>query len=105
MTHTKKEREQYNVSRDSACAKLGITKNQYNWFRREGEKLHKLYEDNCNGINYDEKIETLIENEITKKASKLCLNVYFQTDPRGETIYLDTESIPENNYTQAVCIY
>jgi hypothetical protein len=42
---------------------------------------------------------------VAELASKLGLHYYLQTDPRGATIYLDTQEIPENNYTQAVCIY
>lgn len=106
----KKEREYYNEQRERSCKRLGITKNQYNWLRRKGEALHKLYEDNCNGtideINYDLKtrvIETSIWCYLHKIDTRL--SVYFQTDPRGATIYLDTKEIPENNYTQAVCIY
>lgn len=108
MNYTKKEREQYNIDRDRACKRLGITKNQYNWFRREGLKLHNLYEQNCNGTiseaDYDLET-TAIEQRILKKAKEFALYVYFQTDPRGATIYLDKIEIPENNYTQAVCIY
>ena len=52
MTYTKKERERYNDDRARACKRLGITKNQYNWLRRKGEALRKVYEANCNG-DYD----------------------------------------------------
>jgi len=104
-----KERQRYNEDRAITCKRLGITKNQYNWFRREAEKLHKLYEDNCNGIFESEsqyiKDTEAIENKIMVKAGGLKLYQYFQTDPRGASLYLDTKAIPENNYTQAVCIY
>ena len=45
------------------------------------------------------------EGPIKWKAKILNLNLYFQTDPRGATIYVDRQPIPENNYTQAKCIY
>lgn len=108
MTYTKKERERYNVYRQRVCERLGITKNQYNWLRRKGEALRKLYEDNCNG-NIDEfRYLTFTDSlccDVEIKAHKLGLQVYFQTDPRGATIYLDKQPIPDNNYTQACCIY
>jgi len=43
----KQERQRYNEDRERACKRLGITKNQYNWFRRKGKRLHKIYEDYC----------------------------------------------------------
>lgn len=127
MSYDTKERLYYNIRRAKTCEKLGITKNQYNWLRRKGEELHKVYEDNCNG-EYDKRALILndgvsadtcyeidcsmIEGEIFTYLIKQKLNtkehklyVYFQTDPRGATIYLDTKEIPENNYNQAECIY
>jgi hypothetical protein len=107
---TKLERERYNEDRERACKRLGITKNQYNWLRRKGEELRKVYENNCNGLYKTEAdyesvagaLEMLIVNKVEEH---LKLFIHFQTDPRGATIYLDTKEIPENNYTQAVCIY
>jgi hypothetical protein len=107
--YTQKEREFYNVQRENTCQRLGITKNQYNWFRREGNKLHKVYEDYCNGIiEAQEEYEdttTRFEDCINKKALSLKLYIYFQTDPRGATIYLDKQPIQDNAYTNASCIY
>lgn len=109
MTYTKQEREYYNQDRDRACTRLGITKNDFNWFRRQGNALHSIYEDNCNGyIPSEEQYEmrtAFYEQKVNKKANELQLCVYYQTDPRGATIYLDTELIPENSYNNAVCIY
>ena len=116
MSYTKKEREYYNQDRERACQRLGITKNQYNWFRREGEKLHKIYEWQCNGVDDRgfssektqqtwEKWENEHYTKATSKAKKLGFYIFYQTDPRGATIYLDIKEIPDNNYTQAVCIY
>ena len=111
MTYTKKEREVYNQDRQRACDRLSITKNEYNWFRRKGIELRGIYTDYCNGdwqgLEDDYNTERqVIEDCIVRRAiDGLSLYVYFQTDPRGSTIYLDTEPIPENNYTRAVCIY
>lgn len=107
--YTKKERELYNKMRDAVCNKLGITVNQFNWFRRKGEELHNIYEDNCNGLfdteeSYKDAVNPVYEL-VNNKAEALGLSVYFQTDPRGATIYLDDKPIPENNYTTAYCIY
>jgi len=116
--YNRKEREYYNEQRDRACKRLGITKNQYNWLRRKGEELNKIYTANCNG-DYEKlaqggKVDaetmynmdcTTKEGLIGMKVKELGLKVFFQTDPRGATIYLDTKEIPSNNYTQAVCIY
>lgn len=112
MTYTVREREQYNSYRAFACERLGIDKNMFNWFRREGAKLHQFYEDYCNGLFNDDGADSpyeILTNEIyTKvknKASKLGLYVYFQTDPRGATIYLDRSPIARESYTNSVVIY
>lgn len=118
--YTKKERQQYNEYRERICQRLGITKNQYNWLRRKGEALRQVYEKDCNG-DYEKEAQTdnpkitaetryeidcaTKEGLIRIKAKELKLFIYFQTDPRGATIYLDTKEIPANNYTQANCIY
>jgi hypothetical protein len=105
---TKLERQRYNENRERACKRLGITKNDYNWLRRKGEALHKFYEDNCNGDIEDKDYENETKSlyGVTDNFVKyLKLFVYYQTDPRGASIYLDRVKIPENNYTQAVCIY
>jgi len=109
--YTKKERERYNEDRERACKRLGITKNQYNWLRRKGEALRKVYEDNCNGKYTNEACYEIDCSSIQVrvwvyiKENNLGLNVHYQTDPRGASLYLDKEPIPENNYTNAICIY
>lgn len=112
---TKLERERYNENRERACQRLGITENQYNWLRRKGEEYRLTCEENCNGTYTEQKYEVktgCLENEIYAYLIRQKLNtkgkkmfVYFQTDPRGATLYLDTKEIPKNNYLQAVCIY
>ncbi len=108
MNYTKIERERYNQDRNITCKRLDITENQYNWLRRKGNELHKIYEENCNGYIEEDlyfrrckEIERLIEQYIAPKG----LFVFYQTDPRGATIYVDKKPIPENNYNQAECIY
>ena len=105
--YTKQERKQYNEYRDRACQKAGITKNQYNWLRRKGEELRKIYEDDCNFDFSDEREqrEKMLYDRILSYIKPLKLSIYYQTDPRGATIYIDKQPIPDNNYTQAICIY
>ena len=104
--YTAKERRRYNEDRDNACQRLGITKNDYNYLRRKGEALRKEYVEMCNGTDKTQgKTAEVIEMSIADRACLLGLNLYFQTDPRGSSLYLDKQPIPENNYTQAVCIY
>lgn len=111
MTYIKKERERYNLYRDRVCQNLGVSKYQFNEFRRWGNRLHAIYELQCNGFSCEEAEKRAEHNEelyyklAREKAEKLGLFVFFQTDPRGATIYLDTKEIPENNYTQANCVY
>lgn len=110
-TYTHKERENYNKDRDITCNRLNITKNQYNWLRRKGQLLHKIYEDNCNGIiDSDDQYFGLtvpIEKEVKSYLRKVNdkLHVFFQTDPRGATIYVSYQTLEHNNYTQGQCIY
>lgn len=109
MNYSKKERDKYNISRERSCTRLNITKNQYNWIRRKGAELQKLYEDNCNGLfneelDYQKAVDPLYK-AVEDYIGRLGLFVYFQTDPRGATIYTDREPIPDNNYTIAVCIF
>ncbi len=107
--NSKKEREEYNEQRKRACERLGITENQYNWLRRKGQALHLSYERNCNGeYANDQQYETIVNpiyEMVETYVKKIGLHVYFQTDPRGATVYVSREPIPENNYTIATCIY
>lgn len=109
MTYTKKEKAEYNEQRQRTCDALGIAGNDYNAFRRLGEKLRKIYADNCNGGVYEvegsyEAACHPLEQKAGKMAAKYGLHIYFQTDPRGATIYLDKTPI-NNDYSSAHCIY
>jgi hypothetical protein len=107
--YSKKERADYNRDRAIKCKELNITENQYNWLRRKGEELRRIYTAACNGeIDYGQEYERAVnplEKSVIKYAGKLGLFVYFQTDPRGATIYADIKPIPEANYNRAHCIY
>jgi len=111
MTYTKQEREEYNIRRERACKQLNITENEYNWLRRKGEELHKVYENNCNGLYKTEQEYNLLVRDLEykinvyKQECEELLYVYFQTDPRGATIYLDTKPISDSSYNNATCIY
>lgn len=107
--YNKKQREMYNLDRDITCEKLGITVNQYNQFRRLGSVLHTIYELSCNGDLSEEQYEA-DTNNVYAKADKLAkdlgLKIFYQTDPRGATIYLSRDPISENSYnTSAQCVY
>lgn len=109
MSYTAKQREYYNHDRKLVCEALNITVNQYNAFRRIGSALHAIYENDCNGLYSDEeeynKNTAPLYEKADKMAKDLGLFIYYQTDPRGATIYLDTKEIPDNNYNRAHCIY
>lgn len=106
--YTKKEREQYNHNREIVYKDLGITVNQYNWFRRKGAELNRIYVNNCNGVyeTEDEYFLTIspIELSVEDKAKKLSLFVYFQTDPRGASLYLSNEMMDQSNYNRGHAI-
>lgn len=109
MGYTEKEREEYNQTRKKICKALIITKNEYNWLRRYGQALRKLYTGDCNGVitnseNYDNIVNTIYAR-VDTYAKKLGLFIYYQTDPRGATIYADRKPIPENSYNNAHCIF
>lgn len=99
------------------CEALGITREEYDKFLFIGNKLHRIYEAQCNGFqdwqgNWNEEASNKAdekEKKLNEKAEALAkekgLYIFFQSDPRGATIYLDKEPIPYNNYTKAHCIY
>ena len=108
MSYTKKDRKYYNEQRERSCKRLGITKNDYNWYRRKGEALRKVFENDCNGLYIEDEFENAcrpLEKLIRARASKQELCLYIQRDCRGASVYLDKVVIPANNYNQAVCIY
>ena len=106
--YSKKEREYYNAYRFQVMTTLGITRNEYNYFRRIGDQLNSIYVESCNGTideqTYENKTNVFYE-KADKKAIQLKLYIFYQTDPRGASIYLDTEPIKDNNYNRSCCIY
>jgi hypothetical protein len=115
----KQQREYYLEYVKNIVNKLGISKAEFDSFKKWGQTLRGIYERQCNGYllkpelrdwdkvseKRDEKLELDYNKVVMNQAKKLGLYVYFQTDPRGATIYLSREPIPENNYTVASCIY
>jgi hypothetical protein len=106
------------VRKQRSCEKLGITSGQWSYIKRLGTMLENCYVNDCNGFyneytgkederraKWNENQEARLEKNAQKFANDNKLYLYLQTDPRGATIYLDKVEIPENNYTQAVCIY
>ena len=116
---TTKEREYYEAYKTNVCLKLGITRADYAQLRQIGLYLVRIYERQCNGYlnRFDgktwdkvaEERDAKMENTYTQKAelfaSTLGLDIYFQTDPRGATIYVDNKPIENQNYNYAQCIY
>jgi len=91
------------------CEELNITEQDYNTFKELGKQLHHIYEDSCNGIiQTDEEYNNAtlpLEKIAEENANELGLHIYFQTDPRGATIYLDKEPMNQTNYNRGYCIY
>lgn len=104
----KEEKMYYNEHVKFACEKLGITKVDYKHFKRIGDQLNAIYCQSCNAeISEDEynRITDSYYKTANKMAKELKLNIFYQTDPRGATIYLGKDPIPKNNYNVATCIY
>jgi len=108
--YNKKQRDQYNQMRTRICEELGITKNEYNSFRLNGQALCNIYTLSCNGEIEEDQYEgetTKLYTKLDNKAKELGLFIFYQTDPRGATIYLSKEKIANNNYNRpgSECIY
>jgi hypothetical protein len=110
MQFTKIERERYNIMRKKICENLHITEAQYNSFRLTGKKLISILTAECNGeLDVEEaakQFDTLGARAV-RLADQLGLSIYFQTDPRGATVYFCEKSIvmDEINYSQiGACI-
>lgn len=115
---TKQQKEYYKVHVDRTIENLGITSIDYKYLRTIGNKLNAIFTRQCNGYynpynekwnNHLEDLDNKAEKKYILKASDYAkdrgLTIYFQTDPRGATIYVDRKEIPDNNYNQAYCIY
>lgn len=120
---TKQQKEWREAHIKNALERLNITRKEYKRFLIIGNKLHRIYEMSCNGYTGNESIyvnnkmineysEEMYERDTTplyKKADNMAkelgLHIFYQTDPRGATIYLDTKEIKDNSYNNAVVIY
>jgi len=108
--YTKSEREYYNQHRANVCEKLCFTVNQYNYIRRIGNELNRIYTADCNGELSEEKRTIQEATQIAKltvylENQGIRENVFFQTDPRGATIYMGSGDINQSNYNNFSCIY
>lgn len=114
----KQQKEYYNLHVIRTIENLKITPNDYKYLKTIGNKLNKIYTRQCNGYYnpYNEKwnshledLDNKAESKYTLKASDYAkdrdLYIYFQTDPRGATIYIDRKPIKDTSYNNAYCIY
>ena len=71
---------------------------------RIGKKLRTFYTHSCNGYNSDKYDRLAKKWETTAQgiAKRMKVHIYFQTDPRGGTIYIDKKPIPTNAYNKSV---
>ncbi len=104
-----------------------MTNEDFRALRKAALTLHGWYEHECNGAiqrdgddcegapywhntNTDKRICKAADRErgaikrIKAVCQRLGLHYYLQTDPRGGTLYVDSQPIPENNYNRAVFI-
>ena len=110
LTKAQEARLYYERHISIVCDRLNITLDQYNQFRRFGMRLHRIYENQCNGFltyqgEWDEeaelradRLEQKCTDEVLEFAKELGLYIYLQTDPRGATVYLDNKEISDNAY-------
>jgi len=77
-------------------------------WEKKAKRLRKRWENECsyewaNTPAYEKATERAAER-LRKAVTDAGLFVYLQTDPRGATLYVDSKPIPDDNYTQAICI-
>lgn len=105
------QKQWYEEDKKKIMERLDLSEADWASFKKIGKDLRMLYERQCNGYpqqlleDRDNQREKIFVDKAVKRAEKLGLKIFFQTDPRGATIYLDSEPIPENNYNKAHCIY
>jgi hypothetical protein len=74
----------------------------------KGDALQRRYGNECSyqwadTPSYHARTEQA-EGAIVAEAEAAGLQIYLQTDPRGATIYVDVQPIPDNNYNRAHCL-
>lgn len=120
MAFSKREREEYNKSREHTGKELGLNKNHYNALRRvshslskadtnfangttggepkyHGNKILNRYEDKEHGkdvATHFKKAEALRK----KIGGKHAIHFHHQTDPRGVSLYAGKERMNSSNY-------
>lgn len=100
MAYSKKEREQYNKSREHTSKDLGLSKNEYNYLRRISQALNKYGTDNANGDTEEKEYFKNIGQAFSKtKKFKGKLHFHHQTDPRGVALYAAKEKIRDTDYS------
>lgn len=118
MSHSKKEREEYNQRRERVSKEFGIDKNSYNRLRRSAEGLTRADTNYANGTTggepkysgnkivneYTEKNHRKDTDEAFKKiasmAKKMGLHYYHQSDPRGASLYVSKKRMSQENYNR-----
>lgn len=102
-----------------------MTNEDFRALRKAAITLHGWYEHECNGAiqrcedtglaywhntNTGKRICRAPDREkgAIKRIEAICarlgLYYYLQTDPRGGTLYVDNQPIPDNNYNRAVFV-
>jgi len=81
----------------------------YDALARMAESLRKRYEATCsypwaNTPAYEKRTETA-ERKLLAEVAALGLHGYLQSDPRGATLYVDSQPICGTDYTRALCVY
>jgi hypothetical protein len=86
-------------------ANNGYTGDSYtiNQMVKMAKRLHGYYVHSCNGYNAEkyDRLADKLENNIKDLAQGVGLHVYFQTDPRGGTLYVSSsKALNQSNYTR-----
>lgn len=105
----KKRKEMYMDYKAKVMENLDMGEPIFNFFKKQGEKLNKIYTDFCNGditLKQEKKLTAPIYKKLDAFAHLLGYSIYYQTDPRGATIYVSKKEVLNDiNYTNGVCIY
>lgn len=85
-------------------AYIGYKEDSYtiNELVKLAKRLRTYYTHSCNGYNYEkyDRLAEKLEIKIKEIAQGVHLYVYFQTDPRGGTLYVAMKPIDQQTYTR-----
>jgi len=85
-------------------ARIGYKEDSYTIRQlvRLSKRLHGYYVNSCNRYNAEkyDKLADKLETTIKDIAEGVHLFVYFQTDPRGGTLYVSKHKIDQSNYVR-----